>query len=80
MALESDTQMGKTIVPILEDVASSIGELVHHPEGVHFQKWKPIARLRDLRTILPTELTQAGWQGPLVNDLGLNISNSFLQQ
>jgi hypothetical protein len=72
-----ESRIGATIVPVLETVASSISELTERPTNVSFREWQPIARLRQLRSVLPEALGTIGWNAPWVTDLKLNVPWAF---
>ncbi|MBT6149764.1 MAG: hypothetical protein HN712_08045 [Gemmatimonadetes bacterium] len=72
-----DSRLGPAVTPVLDEIAATIGELSDPPEGVDFRVWTPIARLRQLRAILSSNLPAIGWAGPWVTDLGLNLPLVF---
>lgn len=74
-----DTRLGDVVVPILEEVVATIGELVSPPPGVDFREWTPIAKIRALRSVFSDRLPGLGWQEPWASDLGLNVPVAFQQ-
>ena len=75
-----ETQLGRTVVPVLDEIASSLCELVEPPAGVGFREWRPIARVRELRSTIPKGLQELGWSDSWARDLGLNLPLAFVAE